>query len=404
MRQSWGSDDGGSSTVNQGNAMARRIPRRLAAALGLALVLGSVAYALSSGSSTPPGGSPAARAPQQLAALQQIQPLAALSKPAIPGAKHAYIGMYVQPTPVNTIPAPSSNLSELAEMGAVEGQIGRPLAIVHAFQGFDTPVDNSLLAAVSSEGAIPLIDWSCFGLHNNFTTAGIVAGTYDSVINSEAEQLKAFGKPVFVRWLWEMNLYGVPEYSNCEQQGATPNPAVDGPVYASAFRHIVTLFRNDGATNVAFVWNPGAGGDISLTTLEDFYPGSSYVDWIGLDGYSRDNQTPPDPSFSSLFNAPGAIYNTLTTTSTFNGPPIIIGETGTDNSKVSTQQATYLSGALSDFTSGEFPRIKAFVYYDGTNLGAHADKGLWTLKTESPGLQAFAKMADSPYFGVIGSG
>jgi hypothetical protein len=390
--------------VKQRNAMARRVPRRLAAALGLALVLGSVAYALSAGSPTPPSGSPAVHTPQQLAGLQQIQPAAAMSKPAIPGADHAYIGMFVQPTPVKTIPAPSANLTELAEMGAVEGEIGRPLGIVHVFQGFDTPVRNSLLAAISSEGGIPLIDWNCLGGDTSFTTAKVAAGTYDSIINSLAEQLKAFGKPVFLRWLWEFNLYGVPEYANCEQQGTTHNAAVDGPVYVAAFQHIVTLFRKDGATNVAFVWNPGAGGDTALSTLEDFYPGSTYVDWIGLDGYSRDNQTPPEPSFSTLFNAPGAIYNTITTTSTFAGPPIIIGETGTDNAKISTQQATYLSGALSDFTSGEFPRIRAFVYYDGSNLGAFADKGLWTLKPETPGFQAFAKMADSPYFDVIGSG
>jgi hypothetical protein len=52
----------------------------------------------------------------------------------------------------------------------------------------------------------------------------------------------------------------------------------------AAWRHIVTLFHNQGADNVTWLWTinqdrPGSG------PVRSWWPGSKYVTWVGIDGY-----------------------------------------------------------------------------------------------------------------------
>jgi phage-related protein len=58
--------------------------------------------------------------------------------------------------------------------------------------------------------------------------------------------------------------------------------------HIDAWRHIVTIARNVGALNVAFMWNPNiqasTGGTSAAFTT--YYPGDAYVDWLSLDGYN----------------------------------------------------------------------------------------------------------------------
>src|SRR5438093_1409419 len=50
--------------------------------------------------------------------------------------------------------------------------------------------------------------------------------------------------------------------------------------FVGAWRRVVDIFRAEGATNVAWVWNP-----IEAPAVQDytpFYPGDDYVDWAGV--------------------------------------------------------------------------------------------------------------------------
>jgi hypothetical protein len=305
--------------------------------------------------------------------------------------------------------------------------------MVHAYQAWNFPVPNSLLNAISSTGAIPIIDWACPDGGSGFTgrdsvfTNAVVDGLYDTQITAYAQQLKAYGKPVFLRWLWEPNLGSSTFYQQCIAQNKPAiNAPVDGPAYAQAFEHIWNIFKGPtgvGATNVAFVWNPGLAGNLSTTNfLNFFWPGNQYVDWIGMDGYSRTTTNPPNPFFSTMF---GTLYNGLATCAFQNAGnsctllPMMIGETGTTNSTdvggndVADHQFNYLvgtnsnpnfQGILQNLQGPNFPQIKALSYYDGTN-GDNLDAGAWTLSPVpySPGgLEAgfagFTQLADSSFF------
>ena len=156
-----------------------------------------------------------------------------------------------------------------------------------------------------------------------------------------------------------------------------------GPTgYVLAWQHIWTIFQSVGASNVAFVWCPSIQG---TGFASSYYPGNSYVDWIGWDGYDRKQ----DPT---MLNTQFLPFYSFWKSS---GKPMMIGETG-----ATIDQATYLA-QLQNALPVTFPGVKAVMYYDSKSTSD------WTL-TDTPGdlgVTAFTTLGQTPYFGFpfIGS-
>jgi hypothetical protein len=283
-----------------------------------------------------------------------------LTPPAIPSTG-AYLGAFVGPNQSDTV-AQSDIRIELSEMGTFEGTIGRPLGLVHVFQDWRNPVRNSALAAFAGTGAIPVIDWGCIA------DASVISGSQDAFITSYAKSLAAYGRPVFLRWFWEMNLTQLTRNKGClGTLGATG--------YVQAWQHIWNLFQAAGAYNVSFVWCPSVQ---TRTSPTPYYPGDQYVGWIGFDGYDRDQ----DPTIITTQFVP--FYDTWST----HDKPMMIAETG-----ATSDQATFLSDLAAALPT-TFPGIKAVMYYDSE--GALN----WTLTdaTGNNGLSQFISMGQLPYF------
>src|SRR5947208_885142 len=75
--------------------------------------------------------------------------------------------------------------------------------------------------------------------------------------------------------------------------GASTSPEVRGLQVDQAEKsavqaleqRIVTIFRNQGADNVRWVWCPNAWA-FNDGTAQQFYPGDDFVDWTCADGYN----------------------------------------------------------------------------------------------------------------------
>ncbi len=100
----------------------------------------------------------------------------------------------------------------------------------------------------------------------------------DGAFNSEWTQVahalinNGFGSSV-VRLGWEFN------------GGWFPWAAGGCPAaFIAAFQQIVTVMRAVSGANFSFEWNPTAG-DLSVGNLATYYPGSSFVNYVGLDVY-----------------------------------------------------------------------------------------------------------------------
>ena len=97
--------------------------------------------------------------------------------------------------------------------------------------------------------------------------------------------MRNFGYPVVIGFGPDMNK---PERSWARSH-------VPPATFIAAWRHIVNLFRRQGADNVSWLWTIRAGR--ADTRLTAWWPGARYVTWVGIDGsYSR-----PSDTFETVF-------------------------------------------------------------------------------------------------------
>jgi Glycosyl hydrolase family 26 len=183
--------------------------------------------------------------------------------------------------------------------------IGGQPNIVLYYNAWLKPFQADFAASAAKRGAVPLVQIDA----RHTSLANIASGRYDSYWRSYADQVKAFGARVVLSFDHEMNGDWYPWGYHHESPAA----------FVAAWRHIVTIFRQRGATNVTWMWTVNINDSRNdVAEPARWWPGSSYVDWVGIDGYYYKSST----VFSSLFGATIADVRQLT------HDPILISETG----------------------------------------------------------------------------
>jgi hypothetical protein len=270
-----------------------------------------------------------------------------------------------------SISAEIRNLS--AERSAVENleqAIGRTLDIHHNFYTWDEAFPTDVERSDLQDGRIPMISWNGRGV----TTKAIAAGRYDDLITQRARDTKALGQPVLVRWFWEMDGRKKAEWAGTPDQ------------YVAAWKHIVGIFRQEGADNVRWVWCPNASA-FNDGEAQTFYPGSDFVDWTCADGYNWAPGRAGDDyrSFKEIF---GGFYLWAVE----QNKPIMVGEFGVQERKPG-EKADWIT-ATREAIKTDFPQMKAIVYFS-----ANKDYD-WRLTTSESALAAFTQMAKDPWFNL----
>jgi hypothetical protein len=158
---------------------------------------------------------------------------------------------------------------------------------------------------VVEHSAEPLVEINPTGV----SLAAIASGQYDSYLTSYAEAVRSYADPVILSFGAEMN-------GSWESWGYRhTSPAL----FVAAWRHIVTLFRGLGVRNVTWLWTVNIIDTLGgIPSPAQWWPGSSYVTWVGIDGYYYS----PSWTFASLFGP------TITALRAITGDPILITETG----------------------------------------------------------------------------
>jgi hypothetical protein len=250
---------------------------------------------------------------------------------------------------------------------ALERDLGRRFDIDHYFYSFFRPFSSWRQAWDLRQGRVPMISW------NGTYTDQIVSGSHDDLIRARARAVRALDDPVFLRFFWEMD--------GDEKAHWISSP--DG--FVDAWRHVVHIFREVGATNAAWVWCPNAWA-FEEGSADAYYPGDGYVDWICADGY---NFAPGRPgfewrSFREIFRA--AHRWTATTTD----KPLMIGETGAQEREPG-EKAAWIRGARRVIAQ-RFHSIRAFVYF---NSGSQYP---WWVTSSESAYREFVAMGRRPYF------
>jgi hypothetical protein len=180
--------------------------------------------------------------------------------------------------------------------------VGRQPNLVGYYSGWREPFQSSFADTVRGHGAVTILQWD----PTYVSVSVIAAGGYDGYLRSYADSVRDFGQPVIIGFGHEMN---APWYS--WGYGNLPPRT-----FIAAWRHIVTLFRDQGARNVTWLWTlqadePGTG------PVASWWPGAAYVTWIGIDGYYY----LPSDTFASVFG------QTIAQVREFTDKPLLLSET-----------------------------------------------------------------------------
>jgi mannan endo-1,4-beta-mannosidase len=242
---------------------------------------------------------------------------------------------------------------------------------------------------IRKHGSIPVLAWSSQSLpalkvQPDFQLSDVISGRYDAYLRGFATEAKAWGKPFFLRFNWEMNgsWFAWHEGANGNQAGES----------AKAWRHVHDIFTSIGAHNATWVWCPNVEYTGS-TPLASLYPGDSYVDWTCLDGYNwGTNPAKPDKwkTFDQVYKAS---YNKITT-EIAPSKPMMIGEVAT--TEYGGSKATWIKDMLARIPT-EYTKVRALLWFD--KFDSNMD---WPIETSSSATTAFGDGIQHPaYLGNV---
>jgi hypothetical protein len=210
---------------------------------------------------------------------------------SLPPSLASYLGVFEPGAPPAYDP--------VADFSAVAG---RKPNLLGFYSGWTEPFDASFAQTLHRNGVIPFVQID----PTDASIAAIAKGTYDDYLRTYADSVRGFGHNVVIGFGHEMN---APWYS--WGYGHVP-PST----FVAAWRHIVTLFRDDGADNVTWVWTLQAD-EHGTGPIASWWPGAQYVTWVGIDGYYYW----PTDTFASVFG------RTIDQVQAFTSKPVLLSET-----------------------------------------------------------------------------
>jgi beta-mannanase len=243
-------------------------------------------------------------------------------------------------------PEAADELDEVARLA------GEQPTLVLWFSDFVQEPPLSEMEAVAARGATPLVTWEPWRWGGGrfqpaFALRSIAAGAHDGQLRLWAKALQRWGRPVLMRFAHEMNGDWYPW-----SERAAPNRSGD---YVAAWRRVHDVFAASDAGNVAWVWAPNTPYEGSAD-IAGLYPGDSYVDVVGLDGYNWGTSQP-----WSTWTTPAALFGPglAELRSVAPGKPIMITETA--SAEVGGSKATWIDSLFSYLTDQD--DVSALVWF-----------------------------------------
>src|SRR6266571_6637650 len=234
---------------------------------------------------------------------------------------------------------------------------------------------TSNLNVIWRHGSLLLVFWSPWDRPyeqskgpDRFSLNEIIKGAWDGYIDRWAGAARAFGKPMIVVFGVEMNGDWFPwsgtYYGGDELVDDRPDRWEGPEHFKAAYRHVVDRVRARGANNVKWMFHTN-NYSYPLDTWNfapAYYPGSDYVDWLGLSVYGQQFKDEPNPGITSLLDWP---YQELSRLDP--NKPIMIAEWATgefpyEPGEPGIHKPEWIKQALELFRT-HYPRVKAAVYW-----------------------------------------
>jgi hypothetical protein len=215
----------------------------------------------------------------------------------LPARPASYLGAFATGVPKSYAP-----IKSLASATGVQPNVAL------YYSGWRERFQSAFAMQATDNGAIPFIQIDPAGIG----LAAIAAGESDTYLETFATAVASYGAKtghgVIIGFGHEVNGY----WYRWGYRHTSP------AVFVAAWRHIVTVFRQQGADDVTWLWTINIinerGG---IPPPGPWWPGSAYVTWVGIDGY----YLKPSWTFAPLFGPTIRAVRKLTF------DPVLISET-----------------------------------------------------------------------------
>jgi mannan endo-1,4-beta-mannosidase len=209
----------------------------------------------------------------------------------------SYLGVFETGSPPGTPPSYES-IVQFSHMARQKPNL------VAYYSGWAQPFNVSYARMLHSHGAIPFVQ-----IDPSFAKVpAVAAGDYDTYLRSYADSVRDYGHAVVIGFGHEMN----GNWYSWGYKNTSPT------AFKAAWRHLVTVFRDEGAYNVTWLWTVNQQRPSGTRPIRAWWPGTNYVTWVGIDGYYvRRSDT-----FGTVFGS------TISQVRAITGKPILLSEAG----------------------------------------------------------------------------
>lgn len=275
--------------------------------------------------------------------------------------------------------------------------IGRKPNMIKEFYNIGDPFNPAWANAVWQNGAIPQFQLEAWPKGRDLTLANIAGGEWDEYFTQLATDIKTANIPIAFSFAHEFNADWYPWGTCARPEQYENNPGENAcdydntpQQYVAAWRHIHDIFRDIGATNAIWMWQPNHIGPRPEIGLKQYFPGKAYIDWVGVVAYYRGGYY--KKSFERLF------VPTFKQVRTFTKAPIIIPEVSVSGPP--TIGASTRAKYIKDFLAGinTYPNVIGFIWFNVDKTKNEAD-GEFRLEVVPSSVTAFRAGLKKGYFG-----
>lgn len=274
------------------------------------------------------------------------------------------------------IPGAPSDPSKIDAYAALTGTMPNIVMWYQAWAGQWNAFYAQGADAIRARGAMPLISWEPWaGTKDDpqWSLNSITNGSHDAYMHQWTHDVAAWGHPIYVRPMYEMN-----GLWNAWSPGVNGNTAAG---FVAAWRHMVDIANAEGATNIRWVWCPNIdNGNSRYTSYASLYPGDAYVDWAGLDGFNW-GTSQNGSSWQGIYTI---FKDSIDKISAITGKPLMIGEIA--STELGDDKAAWITTGFARLLT-ELPQVRAVTWFDADVTPD------WRVDSSTRSLNAFRAVA-----------
>jgi len=239
------------------------------------------------------------------------------------------------------------------------------------YQDWSEPFNPESAKRINSMGKMPELTWQP-QINGYFSYNEVTSGKFDTYLKTMADSIKSLPFTIRISLAPEMNTDWVPW--SVMTNGNTNES------HKAFWRYVVTTFRNQGTTNVEWIWSPNIITWNQKYSYADTYPGNEYVNYVGLDGYNWGASTSWGTwqSFRQVFEVS---YNNLITVT---DKKVLIMEMG--STELGGNKAQWIHDMFQDIPV-YFPRLQGITWF---NINKETD---WRIESTVSSKEAFIENA-----------